>query len=130
MFLVYDVIQCTCNKLIHYLYMYNINYMYIHLHVHDTLSLLIYYRNNSDCLVYIGLDLVTIMLEYGRWSLGKVIPLLQDRICHHLLMVCYVTIEAIIINVHVLEMYIIKEHEHVKLHTNLPYRHITYILLW
>ena len=49
------------------------------------------------------------MLEYCGWSLGKVIPLLQDGVYHHLLMVCYITIETIIINVHVLEMYRVKE---------------------
>ena len=77
--------------------------------VHDTLSLLICYRNNSDCLVSIGMNLFTIMLEYDRWSLGKVIPLHKDGLCHHLLMVCYVTIEAIIINVHESEMHKMKE---------------------
>ena len=67
------------------------------------------------------MELVTIMLEYDRWSLGKVILLLQDGIYHHLLMVCYVTIETIITNVHLLEIHKMKEeHEHVKLHTNLP----------
>ena len=74
--------------------MYNINY--VHLHVQYMIHcLLIYCRNISNCLVSIGLDLVTIMLEYGA--------------CHHLLMVCYITIETMIINVHVLEIHKMNE---------------------
>ena len=54
------------------------------------------------------------MLEYCGWSLGKVKPLLQDGLSHHLLIVYYVTIETIVINVHVLEIHKIKkEHKHV-----------------
>lgn len=62
--------------------------------VYITLSLSIYCRNNSDRLISIGLDLVTVMLECGGRSLGKVNslrPLLQDGLCHHLLMVCNIT---------------------------------------
>lgn len=52
-----------------------------------------YFRNNSDRLTSIGLDLVTVMLECGGRSLGKVNslrPLLQDGLSYHLLMVCYI----------------------------------------
>ena len=58
------------------------------------------------------MDLFTIMFEYGRWSSRKIRPLLQDELCHHLLIVCYVTIEIININIHVLEIHKMKE-EHV-----------------
>ena len=50
-------------------------------------------------------------------------PLLQDRLCHHLLMVCYVTTDTIIINIHVLEIHKMNEeyeHEHVKLCITYP----------
>ena len=47
-------------------------------------------RNNTERLICIGLDLVTVMLECGGSSLGDIKslrPLIQDGLCHHLLMV-------------------------------------------
>ena len=47
-------------------------------------------RNNTERLICIGLDLVTVMLECGGKSLGDIKSLrvlMQDGLCHHLLTV-------------------------------------------